>query len=112
MNHRLGAGVPRPHVIAVEGDVDVAERDGASTELPDEGVEPLRQDRASRVNADEGQALGAGILLDDLVGDSPQRSPQIIALEHDLLTLSTRCAHTQTPSWPLRTGLKVPTRRT
>ena len=34
------------------------------------------------------RALGIGVLLGDLVGDPPQRSPQIVVLEHDLLTHS------------------------
>ena len=46
------------------------------------------------------RALGIRVLLGDLVGDAPQRPPQVIALEHDLL------AHFSLPSWPLWTGLK------
>jgi hypothetical protein len=38
---------------------------------------------AARVDADDRQGRRIGILLGDLVGDPPQRSPQVVALEHD-----------------------------
>jgi hypothetical protein len=37
------------------------------------------------VDADDRQGIGIWVLLGDLVGDPPQRSPQVVALEHDRL---------------------------
>ena len=69
-------------------------------QLAEEGVQAAGEDRAAGVDADDGETRGLGVLLGDLVGDPPQRSPQIVVLEHDLL------AHSLLPSWPLGTGLK------
>ena len=103
MDDRLAAGPAVVDVVAVEGDVDVAERHLGAGQLADQGVQALGEQRAAGVDADQGEALGARVLLDDLVGDPDQRAPQLIALEHDLL------AHHFAPSWPLWTGLKEPT---
>ena len=56
---------------------------------------------AARVDADQRQPIRVLILLDDLVGDTDQRPPQIVVIEHDLLV-----AHCCAPSWPRGTGLK------
>jgi hypothetical protein len=79
---RLG---PLADVVAVEGDVDVPQRDLVAGELADECVQAARDDRAARVDADQRQALGPGVLLDDLVRDPHQRAAQVVAVEHDLL---------------------------
>ena len=92
---RLGADV-----VAVEGDVDVADRQLGRGQLAEEGVEAAGEDRAAGVDADDREVRGLGVLLGDLMGDPPQRSPQIVVLQHDLL------AHFSLPSWPLGTGLK------
>jgi hypothetical protein len=48
-------------------------------------MEATGQHRAPGVDPDDRQILGIGVLLGDLVGDPPQRSPQIVVLQHDLL---------------------------
>ena len=92
---RLGADV-----VAVEGDVEVADRRLGLGQLAEQGVQAAGEERAAGVDADDREALGLRVLLGDLMGDPPQRSPQVVALEHDLL------AHLLAPSWPLGTGLK------
>ena len=77
---RLGADV-----VAVEGDVEVADRHLGAGQLAEQGVQAAGQQGAAGVDADDRQALGLGVLLGDLVGDPPQRSPQVVVLEHDLL---------------------------
>ena len=86
--HRLGAGLAAGEVVAVEGDVDVAERDlgAGADQLPENQVQAGGEDCSASVDADHGQAGRIGVLLDDLVGDPPQGPPQIVALEHDRLT--------------------------
>ena len=69
-------------VVAVEGDVDVAERDVVAGELADEGVEAAGDDRSAGVNADDRERLG-GVLFDDLVRDPNQGSAQVITVEYD-----------------------------
>ena len=71
-------------VVAVEGDVDVAERDGLVGELGDERVEPGGEHRAAAVDADDGEVLAGGS-LDDLVSDAHERAPDVLAVEDDLL---------------------------
>ena len=78
---RLGADV-----VAVEADVDVADRQLGAGQLAEEGVEAAGQDGAAGVDADDGEPRGLRVLLGDLVGDPPQGSPQIVVLKHDLLT--------------------------
>ncbi len=70
-------------VVAVEGDVDVAERDRVTRELADEGVKAAGDDRSASVDADDRECLG-GVLLDDLVRNPHQRAAQIITVEYDL----------------------------
>jgi hypothetical protein len=53
------------------------------------------------VDADQRQPVRIFVLLDDLVRDPDERSPEIVVIEHDPLV-----AHSCAPSWPRRTGLK------
>ena len=80
---RLGADV-----VAVEGDVDVADRHLGAGQLADQGVQAAGDQRAASVDADDREAVRRGVLLGDLVGDPPQRPPQVVVLEHDLLAHS------------------------
>ena len=57
----------------------------APVSSPTQGVQAAGEDGAAGVDADDRQAVGLRVLLGDLVGDPPQRSPQIVVLEHDLL---------------------------
>jgi hypothetical protein len=82
---RLCIGASLADVVAIEGDVDVTQRDLGAAQLADQRVEPLRQHRAPGVNPDQGETLGPRIALRDLVRDAEQRPPHLVALEHDLL---------------------------
>ena len=96
-------GLPRRRaqvkVVAVEGDVDVPERDRLLDEPAQKLVDASRKDGPAAMDADDRHAL-AGVLLDDLVGDAHQRAPDVLAVEDGLLVL-----HVD-PSWPRWTGLK------
>ena len=100
VDDRLRVGRLGADVVAVEGDVDVADRQLGAGQLGEQGVQATGEHGAAGVDADEREPRGLGVLLGDLVGDPPQRSPQIVVLQHDLLT------HSLLPSWPLGTGLK------
>ena len=71
VDDRLGARLAGDEIVAVEGDVEVAERDGRAAELADEGVQAAGEHGAPRVDADEGERAGilGGVLFDDLVRD-------------------------------------------
>ena len=86
VDDRLRGGRLGADVVAVEGDVEVADRQLGAGQLAEEDVEAAGQDGAASVDADDRQTLRIGVLLGDLVGDPPQRSPQIVVLQHDLLT--------------------------
>jgi hypothetical protein len=61
-------------VVAVEGDVELAERDLGAGELADASAQPLRERHAARVDADQRHARKVRVPLDDLVCD-PGESP-------------------------------------
>ena len=100
VDDRLAGGVLGADVVAVEADVEVADRQLGAGQLGEEVVEATGEDRAASVDADDRESLGLGVLLGDLMGDPSQGSPQVIVLEHDLLT------HSSLPSWPRGTWLK------
>ena len=85
MDHRLGARLADVDVVAVERDVEVAERDLGSGQLADQRVQPLAQDGTACVDADQGDAIRARVLLDDLVGDPHQCAAQVVAVQDDLV---------------------------
>ena len=78
----------------------------ASGQLGEQGVQAAGEQGAAGVDADDRQDVGVRVLLGDLVGDPPQRSPQIVVLEHDR-SRSLLFA----PSWPRGTGLKDESQR-
>ena len=90
---------PRGDVVAVERDVDVAERDLLVEQVADELVQAGGEMRAAAVDAHEGDGPAA-VLLDHLVRDAHERAADVVLVEDDLLF-----GHT-VPSWPLGTGLK------
>src|SRR5581483_528894 len=57
-------------VVAVEGDVDGAERDRRPGELLDQPPQPLGDEDTARVDADQRDVVEALVALDDLVGDA------------------------------------------
>jgi hypothetical protein len=60
------------HVIAVEGDVELAEGDLGPLQLGDPAPQSLRERDPARVYADEGDTFEVGVALDDLVRDPRQ----------------------------------------
>jgi hypothetical protein len=60
-------------VVAMEGDVELPERDLRAGELLDALAQPLRERDTARVDADEGDAPEVGVPLDDLVREPGQR---------------------------------------
>jgi hypothetical protein len=69
------------HVVAVEGDVELAERDLRAAQLLDPYAQPLRERYAARVDADERDPRKVGVPLDDLVSDPRQRLGDRVGVE-------------------------------
>ena len=67
------------HVVAVEGDVELAELELVARALLDQPAEPLRERHAARVDADERDRAEVLVPLDDLVGDARERPPDAFA---------------------------------
>ena len=85
VDNRRVAGLPALDVVAIEGDVEIAEGHVGAGELADQGMQAATDHRSARVDADQRQPIRLLVLLDDLVGDTDQRPPQIVVIEHDLL---------------------------
>ena len=83
---RAGAGL---EVVAVEGDVDVAERDLAVEQLVDQALRRPASTAPRRWMPDQGD-LALGVLLDDLVRDAHERAAHVVAVEDDLWDAATR----------------------
>src|SRR5947199_352013 len=60
-------------VVAIEGDVDGAERGRLAGPLLDQAPEPLRERDTAGLDPDERHAAEVGVRLDDLVGDPGER---------------------------------------
>ena len=88
------------HVVAVEGDVEVAERHLDLVQLGEQLAQPGGEHGAAAVDADERELLRLSPVLDDLVRDARERSPHVVVVEDDLAVWHV-C-----PSWPHGTGLK------
>ena len=101
MDHRSVSRLAALDVVAVEGDVEVAERNVRAGELTDQRMQAAADDGTARVDPDQRGPIRLLVLLDDLVGDPDQRPPEIVVIEHDLLV-----AHLCAPSWPRGTWLK------
>ena len=72
------------HVVAVEGDVDLAEGELLARALLDEPAEALRDRHAARVDADERDRVEVLVALDDLVRDARERPADGLVVEQDL----------------------------
>ena len=59
---------PGCEIISVQRDVDVTERNRATRDVFERGVEPASQNGAASVDTDDGQ-VALGMLLSNLVGD-------------------------------------------
>ncbi len=81
-DRRVGAA---GDVVAVEADVEVAERDLGVEQLLEQRVQPLGEERSATVDADERRSGIVRVALDDLVRDARERSPDFLLVEDDLL---------------------------
>ena len=80
-------------VVAVKGDVEVAERHVGVEQVGDEAPEPRGEDRPATMDPDDREPVGLSVLLDDLVRDAYERATDVVAVEDDLL----RWVHTVLP---------------
>jgi hypothetical protein len=71
-------------VVAVEGDVDGAERGSDSGALLNQARQPPRERDAAGLDPDERDVLELGVALDDLVGDSRKGPRQPVGVEEGL----------------------------
>ena len=93
------------HVVAVEGDVDCAERGLDSGALVDQAREPPRERYAAGLDPDERELVERRVALDDLVGDSRKGPRQPVGVE-EALPLGRGVRVHPTPFRPRWTGLK------
>jgi hypothetical protein len=91
----LRPGLAARQIVAVERDVDVAERHLGPGELADERVQAAGEDRTAGVDADQSDGVRPRVLLDDLVRDPHQRAAYLVAIEHDPLRVG--CHHAPLP---------------
>jgi hypothetical protein len=73
--------VDRLEVVPVERDVERSDRQVDPFELPDLRGDALCEGIAAAADAGEDQALGAAVLLDDLVRDSRDGAAKSLAIE-------------------------------
>jgi aminopeptidase len=105
-------------VVAVEGDVELSERDLATGEVGDPTPKAVRERDTSRVDPDERNPVELGVPLDDLVRDPGERPLDGLFVEENGFALGVRHAHAcrrtraragsviRTPFRPHGTGLK------
>jgi hypothetical protein len=81
---RIGA---RAHVVAVEADVEVAERHRRAEQFLQQRVQPVREERATTVDAHDRGSRSAipGVALEDLVRDARERPTDFLLVEDHLL---------------------------
>src|SRR5439155_21110562 len=101
---RLAAAYP--HVVPVEGDVDLPERELAAAALLDQPADALRERDASAVDADERDPVEVVVLLDDLVRDAGERPVDRLGIQQDLPSLTGRRRHSQLLSGLAGSALK------
>jgi hypothetical protein len=70
-------------VVAVKGDVELAEGDLRAAQLLDPPPQPLRERHAAGVDPDEGDLGEVGVALHDLVRDPRQRFRDRLGIEND-----------------------------
>jgi hypothetical protein len=96
LRHRIGALHDRRmrqagQVVAVEGDVQRADRWAGSLVLLDQHGQPSRQRDATAADANQHQVIGAAIALDDLVRDAGQRAAQVVRPQDPCLAHGFEC---------------------
>jgi hypothetical protein len=77
-------------VVAVEGDVELSERDLAAGDVCDAPAQPLCERDATGVDADERDPLELRVALDDLVRDPHDNALDRLGIEKDLFGGGTR----------------------
>jgi hypothetical protein len=70
-------------VVAVEGDVDRAERGSLAGAFLDQPAQALRERDTARLDPDEGDAREIGVGLDDLVRDARKRPAERFVVQDD-----------------------------
>ena len=73
-------------VVAIEGDIDVAELDLDAGELVDQTAQAVRERDTAGVDTDERDAVELRVRLDDLVRDPVERPLQGVCIEEDTLS--------------------------
>ena len=94
------------HVVAVKGDVELAEVELLAGALLDEPPEALGDRDAARVDADQGDAVEVDVPLDDLVRDPGQRALDRVLVQQDRWRGRHGRVRHSTPFRPRWTGLK------
>jgi hypothetical protein len=79
-------------VVAVEGDVELAEGDLGAAQLLDAPAQTLREWHAARVDPDDSDPGEVGVALDDLVRDPRDRLRDRLGVED---SRSRRCLRAQ-----------------
>ena len=92
-------------VVAVEGDVELAELELEAGALLDQAAQALRERDAARVDPDERDRVEILVALDDLVGDPRERAPDAFTVEQDPSGRHGMLLH-RTPFRPLWAELK------
>src|SRR5207245_4825588 len=70
-------------VVAIERDVDGAERHGDALVLADGLAQPRRQDVTTRADADDAGRPEIAVALDDLMSDTGDRTTDVVGAEQD-----------------------------
>src|SRR4029079_18148299 len=92
--------------VTIERDVEGPDRHLDALVLGDRGGDPGGERDATTLDADQQQAIGAGLLLDDLVGQ-PDRRPADLVRGHDLTAAHRSFLGLTGPPWrPHGAGLK------
>ena len=94
------------HVVAVEGDVELSERQFLAGALLDELADALGDRHPARVDPDERDRVEVLVPLDDLVRDAGERPPDRLFVEQDTLRPCDGRVRHSTPFRPRWTGLK------
>ena len=85
-------------VVAVERDVELAERDLATCEVGDPPSQTLGERDAARMDADQRDLVELGVPFDDLVGDPGERPVDGLAVEQNRLALGVHHVHVRRPA--------------
>ena len=93
-------------VVAMEGDVELAEVELAARALGDQAAQALGERNAARVDADERDGLDVLVPLDHLVGDARKRPLDALGVEQDASGRHGMLLH-RTPFRPRWTDLKA-----